>query len=402
MKQYRVIIIGGGASGMFAATLLGKTLGGGVAVVERNDRVGKKLLATGNGQGNIGNRDFSLSHYRGEEGLLSAVFSKAPQQKNLAHLQALGVLSSFDERGRIYPLSRQASSALELIRRAYLNSGVEEIVNAEVTAVKPSGKGFIVQTKAGEFFAEKVVFAAGGKAGNGFGTDGSAFALVRALGHSVTPLSPSLVALKADTTYLKNLKGVRMEAALSYRCGKTQLVERGDVLFTDNGVSGDSAFRLSARIPQAFPLSCTIEFLPDIEKDALIALLTEKASAQTFTALELLVSVVHKQLAKNILRALKVAENAPATPAVAKKCAELIKNFPLTVTGTAGFGGAQVTKGGVPASEVTLNLESKLQKGLYLCGEALDVDGDCGGYNLQWAFASATVAAEEVLKSLGV
>jgi predicted flavoprotein YhiN len=97
-----------------------------------------------------------------------------------------------------------------------------------------------------------------------------------------------------------------------------------------------------------------------------------------------------------------VAENAPATLAVAKKCAELIKNYPLTVTGTAGFGGAQVTKGGVPASEVTLNLESKLQKGLYLCGEALDVDGDCGGYNLQWAFASATVAAEEVLKSLGV
>ena len=207
MKKYRAIIVGGGASGMFAATVLANKLGG-VAILERNDRVGKKLIATGNGQGNIGNSDFSLAHYRGNSELLSAVFSRAPQQKNLAHLQSLGILSSADERGRIYPLSRQASSALEMLRLSYQKSGVEEIVNAEVSAIKPTGGGFLLQTKAGDFFAEKVIFAAGGKAGNGFGTDGTAFDLIRALGHSVTPLSPSLVALKADTIYLKNLKGV--------------------------------------------------------------------------------------------------------------------------------------------------------------------------------------------------
>ena len=139
MNKYKVIIIGGGASGMLAAAILSKRLGGQVAILERNDRVGKKLLATGNGQGNIGNMDCALSHYRGDSALIASVFERAPQDKTLELLKELGVLTSADERGRIYPLSRQASSVLEMLRRAYLSQGAQEIVNAHVTAIRKKG-----------------------------------------------------------------------------------------------------------------------------------------------------------------------------------------------------------------------------------------------------------------------
>lgn len=397
MNDYKVIIIGGGASGMWLAAMLGKKLGGQVAILERNDRVGKKLLATGNGQGNVGNKNFTLSCYRGDRKLISSVFQNAPQDKILEQMQGLGILTSADERGRIYPLSRQASSVLEMMRGSYLCQGVKEVVSAEVTSVKKVQGGYELQTKGEKFFARTVVFATGGKSGNGFGTDGSAYELLRSLGHSVTPLAPSLVALKADTTYLKNLKGVRIEGEL-WCLQQPSISERGDILFTDSGVSGDAAFRLSARLYQKFPCECKIDFLPDFTQEALDELLVKKAKAQRFTALDLLVSVVHKQLAKNILRMINVGENAPSNAFIAQKCAYVIKNFPLTVTATAGFGVSQVTKGGIPATEVSLDLQSKLAKGVYLCGELLDVDGDCGGYNLQWAFASATVVAQSVLQ----
>ncbi|MBR2970753.1 MAG: aminoacetone oxidase family FAD-binding enzyme [Clostridia bacterium] len=397
MDKFKVIIIGGGASGMWLAAMLGKKLGGEVAILERNDRVGKKLLATGNGQGNVGNKNFSLSCYRGDGSLISSVFQNAPQDKILAQMQGLGILTSADERGRIYPLSRQASSVLEMLRTAYLSQGVKEIVNAEVSSICKVAGGYVLQTKVGEFFARNVVFATGGKSGNGFGTDGSAYELMRSLGHSVTALMPSLVALKADTAYLKNLKGVRIDARLCC-LQKPNISERGDVLFTDSGISGDAAFRLSARLSQNFPCECKIDFLPDFTQEALEEQLVKKARTQRFTALELLVSVVHKQLAKNILRMINVGENAPSNAFVAQKCAYVIKNFALTVVGTAGFGVSQVTKGGIPAAEVCLSLESKLATGVYLCGELLDVDGDCGGYNLQWAFASATVVAQSLLQ----
>lgn len=397
MNSYKVIIIGGGASGLFVATMLGKKLGGQVAILERNDRVGKKLLATGNGQGNIGNENFSLSCYRGDQELISSVFEKAPQSKILAFMQSIGVLTSADDRGRIYPISRQASSVLEMLRSSYLSQGVKEIVNAEVTAINKTQGGYVLSSKAGEFFAQNVIFAVGGKSGNGFGTDGSAFELLRSLGHSVSPLFPSLVALKADMTFLKNLKGVRIEGKI-WVDKKPNICEKGDVLFTDSGISGDSTFKLSARIPQKFPCKCYIDFLPSFTQEALDELLVVKAKAHRFTSLELLISVVHKQLAKNILRMIGVGENTPSDVAVAVKCAKVIKGFPITVVGTAGFGVSQVTKGGIPAKEASMNLESKFAHSVYICGEALDVDGDCGGYNLQWAFASATVVAQSILQ----
>ena len=399
MNKYKVIIIGGGASGMLAAAILSKRLGGQVAILERNDRVGKKLLATGNGQGNIGNMDCALSHYRGDSALIASVFERAPQDKTLELLKELGVLTSADERGRIYPLSRQASSVLEMLRRAYLSQGAQEIVNAYVTAIRKKGNTYALESNAGEFFADYVIFAVGGKSGNGFGTDGSSFEILRSIGHSITPLAPSLVALKADMTYLKNLKGVRIEGKI-WVDKKPNICEKGDVLFTDSGISGDSTFRLSARIFQKFPLECKIDFLPSLTQEYVDEILVGKAKSQRFTALELLVSVTHKQLAKNILRMIGQKEESIASLELAKACAKIIKNFPLMIVATAGFGVSQVTKGGIPSNEVSMGLESNLARSVYICGEALDVDGDCGGYNLQWAFASAMVVASEIDKRI--
>lgn len=394
MENVEVVIIGGGAAGLTAALALNKK----TIVLERGERVGRKLSATGNGQGNVGNLDINESRYFtfGERRLISSCMQKFPQTEILAFFEKLGFMFCADERGRLYPASKQASSITDLIRyRLEKDQNKRIITGAFVTDITKKDEYFIVTAVSdGEkrlFSAKNVILSAGGKAAKNFGSDGNGYLLARKFGHAATNLFPSLVQLKTQTGDIKTLKGQRVGAVVTAYCDNKQIArEKGDVIFTDYGVSGDAVFRISAfvcdKIEQNITLS--LDLMPDCGTEKLVSVLCERTANKAIPAGEILCGILPNTLGRAVIK--RTGSQNPVA------VAQTIKNFTLKVTGTAGFDYAQVTKGGIRLSEVSADMQSKKCPGLYFAGEILDVDGQCGGYNLQWAFSSALTAAESI------
>lgn len=405
MKEYAAIIVGGGASGMFCALRLAESGVKDVLLLERNDRLGRKLSATGNGQGNVTNTAMSAEHYfSGDAGRVASVLARFGAEDLIGALSALGGIFLPDAVGRVYPASRQAASVTDLLRFA-LEGRVEVRTGVRVLSARRDGALFSVRTDGGkEFRGRALVLACGGKAAPHFGTDGSGYGLARAFGHTVTPLRPSLVQLKTEQTYIRGLKGVRADCAVRLLPGaaaakgmpasKGDVCLRGDLLFTDYGVSGDVIFRLSAFCREGDVLS--VDFLPDCAPSAVAAAIRGKAERYPqMRGEDLLRGIVNSAVGKCLA---KYSANAPFSQdrGLADRLAACVKDFRLPVVGSLGFDYAQVTKGGVPLGEVDDDLMSRRAEGLYLLGELLDVDGECGGYNLQWAFSCGAVAAAAV------
>ncbi len=395
MERINTAIIGGGAAGLFLASLLKNQ----ATVFERGERLGRKLSATGNGQGNITNlgvKDAEYFSVAGGAERMAAHIKRYDDVSLCSFFKERGVLCIADERGRVYPSSRQASALTDALRFSLAESGACVRLQTQVVALEKEGEGFLLtlQTAEGcsQVYAERVVLCAGGKAAKNFGTDGSAYALAKGLGHTVTPLYPSLVQCKTDTKTIKTLKGIRVVDGGLRAITPTKKVEvAGDIIFTDYGVSGDAVFRLSAFIAKELPLgNCRLEidFLPRQTEGEILQAMTAKRNAfPNLPNEELLFGIVNNQIGRAIFR--QAAGDMG-------RAAKLVKSFPLTATGSLGFDYAQVTKGGIPLAEVSDNLESRLVKGLYFAGEILDMDGQCGGYNLQWAYTSACVVADEL------
>lgn len=405
MKEYAAIIVGGGASGMFCALRLAESGVKDVLLLERNDRLGRKLSATGNGQGNVTNTAMSAEHYfSGDAGRVASVLARFGAEDLIGALSALGGIFLPDAVGRVYPASRQAASVTDLLRFA-LEGRVEVRTGVRVLSARRDGALFSVRAEGGkEFRGRALVLACGGKAAPHFGTDGSGYGLARAFGHTVTPLRPSLVQLKTEQTYIRGLKGVRADCAVRLLPGvaaakgmpasKGDICLRGDLLFTDYGVSGDVIFRLSAFCREGDVLS--VDFLPDCAPSAVAAAIRGKAERYPqMRGEDLLRGIVNSAVGKCLA---KYSANAPFSQdrGLADRLAACVKDFRLPVVGSLGFDYAQVTKGGVPLGEVDDDLMSRRVEGLYLLGELLDVDGECGGYNLQWAFSCGAVAAAAV------
>ncbi|MBR2321446.1 MAG: aminoacetone oxidase family FAD-binding enzyme [Clostridia bacterium] len=392
MERIQIAIIGGGASGLFLATALQQNRK--AVLFERGDRVGRKLSATGNGQGNITNLAALATEYfsvKGKNQLTQDVLKGADVQDLYAYFQNLGVLLSADDRGRVYPASRQASALTDALRFCVAQKGLDVHLSTRIYDMEKKDGGFILYAEEGTeghkktFFAEKVVLCVGGKAAKNFGSDGNGYALAQKMGHSVTALYPSLVQVKTDVAHTKTLKGIRVNdgglTAVTSDGARHSL--RGDVIFTDYGVSGDAVFRMSAFIADKIGAGVRFEvdFLPDVgEVEIFDALQRKRAAFPTLPETELLFGIVNNQIGRAVLKRAK---------GNLREAARLVKHFDLTVTGSLGFDYAQVTKGGIPLGEVTENLESRFAKGLYFTGEILDVDGQCGGFNLQWAYSSA-------------
>ena len=407
MEKVHTAIIGGGAAGLFLASMLTEynaTHDNKIpfTLFERNDRLGKKLSATGNGQGNVTNLSAGESEYfslcEGAALRAQKLVNAYSQTQFQAFWEKRGVLLSYDERGRAYPASRQASALTDALR--YHLSGADVRLQARVTGLEKDGKAFrVCYQKDGEkqtLHAENVVLCCGGKAAKNFGTDGSAYALAQALGHSVTPLYPSLVQLKTELSHIKTLKGIRvMNGGLTAFVGGEKYSLRGDIIFTDYGVSGDAVFRVSAFLADKIgreDVRLCIDFLPErTEEEIYSALENKRAALPALGVGELLFGIVNNQVGRAVL---KRADND------LKKAAKLVKAFPLAVTGSLGFDYAQVTKGGVPMTEVDERLQSKFAQGLYFAGEMLDVDGQCGGFNLQWAYSSACAVYDALLSKI--
>lgn len=377
-----------------------------VAVLERGDRVGKKLSATGNGQGNISNVNLSSADYfSSDDRALLRVADGLSLYGGEAHERfwaERGVLLFADERGRKYPSGRQASALTDALRFYAEEKGVSLRTKTQVLDIKKSGDGFelSLKTESGEekLFAEKVVLCAGGKSAKNFGTDGSAYSLATKFAHTITPLYPSLVQLKTETSAIKALKGIRIsDGMLTAYAPLGKYAVRGDILFTDYGISGDAVFRLSAHIVNEIStgqVRVEIDFLPDFPQDKIAEILLKKRKDYpNLPFSELFFGIVNNQIGRAVSR----LANGDLAKAV-----KHIKAFPLQVTGSLGFDYAQVTKGGIPLLETDNNLQSKFVQGLYFAGEILDIDGACGGYNLQWAYTSACIVANALETSLGV
>ena len=379
-----VAIIGGGASGLAAAALLCRTTKLDIALIEGGGRLGKKLAASGNGQGNISNAHILQQNYHGSGAAraydIISCFGKVYERLFYGRFTC-------DERGRIYPAGRQASALSDCLIAEVRRGGANVFTGARVVSLEKGGQ-FVLRLSDGSSMTTKyVVMCVGGKAQKQFGTDGSSYALARAFGHRITPLFPSLVQLKTDVAHIKTLRGIRADCNLrAVAEDGSEMSARGDVIFTDYGVSGNAVFSVSPVFAGSRGKIC-IGFAPGISEEELAADIRLKQSLG-YERSEVLALTLNNQIGRAIVRR--------AGSGDAAVIAHTAKNFTLEVNGTLGFDYAQVTRGGVDMSDVNDDLESALCPGLFFAGEVLDVDGDCGGYNLTWAFASAARVAEAI------
>ena len=394
-----VIVIGGGAAGLMAA-LTAAERGHAVTLLERQPRVGKKLLATGNGRCNLTNRNLSGSCYHsGTAGFVSHALAAFSAEDAVVFFRSLGLLTVTEDSGRVYPLSDQAGSVVDVLRFAAEAAGVTLRTDAEVTALRPTAKGFTLHVGDEVLRADKVILCCGGMAAPKLGGTKSGYELLQSLGHRATKLYPALVQIKTDNTYVRSLKGVRADAAVTLkRDGEILAQSAGEVQFTDYGVSGPAVFEISrAACSEKGALTVHLDLLREVDLSDAAELMEARCRAMPSLTLEnLLTGTVHNRLGRTVLRWCGFELNTPVTalrPGDRKKIAAALKDFSLPVTGNQGFDAAQVTAGGIRADEFDpRTMESRLVPGLYAAGEVLDVDGDCGGYNLQWAWASGRLA----------
>ncbi|MCD8286345.1 MAG: aminoacetone oxidase family FAD-binding enzyme [Clostridia bacterium] len=396
-----VAVIGGGAAGLACAASLalsGRKLS--IVIMDAGDRAGKKLSQTGNGQGNVSNEDLRPVFYHGDKALAEEIVcSERYDWRSL-----FGCLFVTDERHRIYPAGKQASSLTDLLLKTIWahEATCDAELKLETTAmeIQKMPEGFRIRTDKGLIESRFIVLCTGGSVAKQFHTDGSSYALATDLGHRCTAIYPSITQLKTDIADIKPLRGIRVEASLvAGRYSKTYGTACGDVIFTSYGVSGSAVFAISSKIANFIHLGHVflyIDFLPKFSGQEVRELLQRRWD-EGYRDEDLLCGTLHNTICRMIIR--KAAQSRDGA-AYLDRIAQLVGSFPIEVTGTAGADYAQVTKGGIRTDEVTEELESKIVPGMFLAGEILDVDGDCGGYNLQWAFCSGMRVAEAILNKL--
>ena len=393
---YKTAIVGGGASGIITAIELTRgenaLNGEEVVILEGLPRIGKKLIATGNCQGNLTNANLSTQNYYGDKGFLHAFFASNPDLEQ--YFYSLGIPLTCDEEGRKYPLSKQASAVLDILMARLIFCKVNIFTEYKIDKIKLNNGIFEISSGSKKVRAERVVLACGGKAGSNFGTDGSSYSLATNFGHGLTELFPSLVQLKCEREKIKGLKGLKESVVLSSIVNGERLkTAKGEILFTDYGVSGNAVFYISPSVVNKNNAILNVEFLPEYTIAELETMLQDKKENAPFIENgDLLCGLLNKRIGKAVLDT--CSDFSP------KSVAYALKNFKLSVLGTLGFDVAQVTRGGIKTDKINpLSMHSKNEKSLYIVGEMLDVDGDCGGYNLTFAFLSGIKAANSIKAS---
>lgn len=403
-KQWEYVIVGGGAAGLAAAVFCAQMAGGEqVLLLEKAPRVGKKLLATGNGTCNLSNIHADVSRYHGADSTFTAAALAAfPPSAAMAFFESIGVSCVVRDNGRVYPRCEQAGAVLDCLRLTLSSLGVTVRCDCGVTALEKTKNGFDLSTNDGVLSAHKVLLATGGAAAPALGGSAESYRLPLSAGHRKTTLFPSIVQVKTDTTFVRAMKGLRCDAALTLvRDGAAIASECGEVLFTEYGLSGPAMMQISRAAGEwecrkRETLAVRLDLLPDLSREQVLQQLRGRRALGRLGE-DFLTGLLHKRIGQTVCRAagIPLAEScATLTDRQLAAVCDTAKAFTLTVVGTQGFGGAQVTAGGIATDEVdSRTMQSKRMVGLYLLGELLDVDGDCGGFNLQWAWASAYAAA---------
>jgi predicted Rossmann fold flavoprotein len=390
-------IIGGGASGMTAALAAAKP-GNEVLLFERQARVGRKLLATGNGRCNLTNLNTSVSGYHGDDPeFCHAALSAFCVEKTLQWFRDLGLYTVAEESGRVYPYSDQANSVVDVLRFGLQKENIKLLTGFEVTRVRKDAEGFLVESKDEKYRCDRLIIACGGLAGTKLGGSMSGYQLLRSFGHRVTKLRPALVQVKSSWGGCVSLKGVRTNChAAIYHDDSLHSESIGELQFTEYGLSGPVMFEISRDVCQkSGKWTCKLDFMPQTSQEELTAEL-QRRTHRDLPAEELLTGILHNRLGRVLLKAAGVSGQMTVSDLTEGQIWEIcakIKAFEVPLTETLGMDSAQVTAGGIVTADFNPEtMESRLVPGLYACGEVLDIDGDCGGYNLQWAWSSGMAA----------
>lgn len=410
-KVTKVAVIGGGASGMCAAIELMNNVTDKtdieVAVLEKMTRVGKKLLVTGNGRCNITNMNAARQGYRGDISFAQTALSRFTPESNIEFFNSLGLYTRTEEDGRVYPLSNQASSVLDALRFECERLGVKFVCDYRAVHIKEAVTAFsrkIVVNNRDRF--DYVIVAAGGKAAKIHGTDGDSYDLLKMLGHTVTPPAPALVSLNC-TDFTKSLKGIRSVCGAELVIdGKAEYKSFGEVQFTDYGLSGIPIMQLSRFVSMSPSNNIWIylDLTPDFSKEKLYEYLISRREKDAGLCENMLSGIINKQLCITIMKECGIPVNGRVNKLGNENLnalCEKLKCWSIKIKNSRSFDFAQVTAGGVKCSEFDPEtMESKFVRGVYCCGEALDVDGDCGGYNLQWAWSSGRTAGRSIAERI--
>ena len=391
-------IIGGGASGMAAALAAAENGSNQVILFERQARLGRKLQATGNGRCNLTNRNIDIGNYHGEAPeFCGPALSHFPVEDVLKWFRGLGLYTVAEPSGRVYPYSDQANSVVDVLRFALQRSNVQVVDGFEVTKVKKEADGFSVTDGNQVISCDRVIIACGGLAGTKLGGSMSGYKLLRSFGHRVTRLRPALVQMKSDWKGCVSLKGVRTNCrAEILHDGISLRASTGELQFTEYGLSGPVMFEISRDVCQERgQWVCRLDFLPDETAESLLRELIERR-LRNLPNEEVLTGILHNRLGRILTQAagIRLADRTSdlSNEQLSSLC-EAVKGFEVVLTEPLGMDSAQVTAGGAVTEQFDPNtMESKLVPGLYACGEVLDIDGDCGGYNLQWAWSSGRLA----------
>lgn len=391
-----IVVIGGGAAGM-AAAIAAAEAGDRVTLLERMDRVGKKLLATGNGRCNLMNT--GAPRFPGGSALAEAVLSRFGVREQRAFWQAHGLLLREEDGGRVYPASGQASTVLDVLRLSMDAAGVRIVTGASVIGVRRKHGRWTVQTEQGGYPCDRVIVAGGGCAQSKLGSDGSCWPILASLGHTVTRVRPALTQLATDTASIRGLSGIRVRAEVRVLRGDTCVhTETGEALFADYGVSGVCVMQCARYAAPGDTLSLNLLAALGMDEKQLRDMLALRRVAWRGQLMEqVLTGICVPRLASALCAQAGVRWKERAIASLTDReifaLAHTLADFRLTMRETRGFDGAQVTAGGAACDEFDpATLASRLAPGVHAAGEVLDVDGDCGGFNLMFAFGSGILA----------
>ncbi|MDT8718670.1 NAD(P)/FAD-dependent oxidoreductase [Clostridium sp. 19966] len=417
--KHDIIIIGGGASGIIAA-ICAKNYGINAAIIEGNDRIGKKLLTTGNGRCNITNStidgyiqqylsgaDIYLPYHSSIKDFFVPVLNSFKVKDTVDFFNSLGLQLTTLENGKMYPMSLQASSVLDILRMSVEELEIPIYFNHKVDNITTSKNGFTINTKSNGseeiFKCSKLIMCTGGKSASVTGSDGSGYNLAKKLGHSIINTHPALVQLKLNYKNLKALSGIKFDGfAEIFVDNESKKKEFGEILFTDYGISGPPILQLSriASCNLHKKITLKINMLPDYSEETLDDFIENRKALFGYRSIHnSFIGIINKKIIPILLKEAGISDiHKPLQDMNWKEKKALIKlliSWEFEVTDTNSFSNAQVTSGGISTEEInSITLESKIVKGLYFAGEIIDVDGDCGGFNLQWAWSSGYVAAK--------
>ena len=401
-RHFDIIIIGGGAAGLTAAISAKKhNKNSEVAILELQNRVGKKLLATGNGRCNLTNMNTTESNYHGSFDV-SETLNKYSPEKLFDFFAGIGLVCSVENNGLVYPLCKQASAVLDILRLTTEKLGVTTICDCKVDLIKKNKGIFNIRTSTQSYSCNKLVVATGGKASPSCGGTGAGLDVLKNLGHKITPLYPILRPIEVKCDYMKSLKGIRATGSVTlFDSNKMLKSESGEIQFSENALSGICVFNLTPYLYNAKSPSISVNLMDDYSENEIYNELKKRKRLFANEDLEnYFTGLFHKRLGIALLKHCSIS--------LTKKCSELsdneinklcrtIQNWKFECIKNNDFSKAQVMMGGVYGKEIdNKTFESKLVKNLYICGEAIDACGDCGGFNLHFAFSSGIIAGENI------